>query len=331
MPPKPSITASKETVFDFLKLWSVVRRIRRLPVNGFDYVLGLSSETIQKEQVTLKPTSLTYRIPLAKAQSENDRMITPALATALMDNTSTQLLGAKWSPPGASICFQTTWKKTKIKMQDHEYLDIVNTITKTGRILAHIRTEYITSDQQLIGHSTHIKYLPTGNFFMDTFVQYYPPWQSPWLVQRLVSSTLSVPATTERPEFPAGIKAAHQNIQDSLKVSNDGHAEFTMTHEHTNALGALHGGAIAMVMEQVATPIAANSLLIDNQDDQECYLESLEVSFLKALHGSHKIKVVTETIDLVQNDHVLLKVMLLKPSKSKRDILAQGIFKFSIL
>ena len=54
---KPSITASKETVFDFLKLWSVVRRIRRLPVNGFDYVLGLSSETIQKERVTLKPTS----------------------------------------------------------------------------------------------------------------------------------------------------------------------------------------------------------------------------------------------------------------------------------
>ena len=127
-------------------------------------------------------------------------------------------------------------------MQDHEYLDIVNTTTKTGRILAHIRTEYITPDQQLIGHSTHIKYLPTGNFFMDTFVQYYPPWQSPWLVQRLLSSTLSVPATTERPEFPAGIKAAHENIQDSLNVSNDGHAEFTMTHEHTNALGALHGG-----------------------------------------------------------------------------------------
>jgi hypothetical protein len=132
----PRSKTQKQAVFSFLKFGKLMIRLRnpthKGEVNGFDRYLRLCYDTLEAEKLTLSEKSLTYRYPLPSTPKK----ITPGLASALMDELSTHALGAAASPPGASVFFQTQWvasKEQAIKLKQHGYVNIVNTVTKRGR------------------------------------------------------------------------------------------------------------------------------------------------------------------------------------------------------
>jgi acyl-coenzyme A thioesterase PaaI-like protein len=338
MPPSPSAAALKGAVLNFVKLGNLMTRMRRKTKPGvashnFEHALGLCHETIEMDRLTVSKNVLTYRYKLSNGQK-----LTPGLAGALMDETTAGLMGSTGAPAGASLFFQVQWFPKKIKSagDNDDYVDIVNTLTKQGKTIAHTRTDFVSSDQQVIGYSTHVKYLPSGNFMFDALLRYYPPWLSPWL-SKLADSKLA-----EAPSTPAVTVGAHDIIDNHLKLMSDGKAEFSMQDGHKNPMGSLHGGCTAMIMEKVAEPYAKDILQSSSPD--AIHLESLQIQFVAGGRGRKTLQIACETIDVVENSHALVRVTLLKPKPEKKkdtspaddskendaSIVAQGVLKFVV-
>ncbi|CAJ1965083.1 unnamed protein product [Cylindrotheca closterium] len=331
---------TKERVLNFLKQGNLLTRIRRRAkptdvFHGFEHSIGLSYQNIQMDRLSVDATKLSYRYPLGCKYVGNQRVLSPGLATALMDELSTQLIGGgALAPPGVSVSFHTHWFPRRLDKEDLdiEYVDIINTITKAGKTIAHTRTEFVTPDQQMIGYSTHVKFLPTGNFFLDTLMSSYPPWQSSALsnfANRWLPTASSTTTTEQDARSPATV--AHELVQERLTMTSSelGKAQFQMTDEHTNGFGGLHGGCITMVMEKVAEPYAQEKLGGVNSIE----MESLQVQFLAAGRGKPQLQVSCQTIDhIVQDDRQILMVRV-DISQTKKDkttiVLAQGTLKFT--
>jgi acyl-coenzyme A thioesterase PaaI-like protein len=338
MPPSPSAAVLKDAVLNFVKQGNLMARMRRktkpgVPSHNFEHALGLCHETIEMDRLTVSKNALTYRYKLSNGQK-----LTPGLAGALMDETTAELMGSTGAVAGASLFFQVQWFPKKIKSagDGDDYVDIVNTLTKQGKTIAHTRTDFVSSDQQVIGYSTHVKYLPTGSFMFDALLRYYPPWLSPWL-SKLADSKLA-----EAPSTPAVTVGAHNIIDNHLKLMSDGKAEFTMQDEHNNPMGSLHGGCIAMIMEKVAEPYAKD--LLQSSSPDAIHLESLQIQFVAGGRGRKTLKIACATIDVVENSHALVRVTLFKPKPEKKkdtsptddpkknvaSIVAQGVLKFVV-
>merc|ERR1711862_756986 len=91
-----------------------------------------------------------------------------------------------------------------------------------------------------------------------------------------------------------------------------------------NPMGAMHGGCVAMVMEQVAEPYAKHALGVDS-----VVLESMNVEFLGAvrLGGKHAVvDVECETIGMDENNNVLIVNAL---QRRGTRIVWDAILKFS--
>lgn len=331
----PTLPAAlKDVVFNFVKQGNLMKRMREKTKPGvashnFEHSLGLCYQTIEMDSLTVSKNLLTYRYKLSK-----DQKLTPGFAGALMDETTAELMGSAGAPAGASLFFQVQWLPKKVKpLKEDDYVDIVNTLTKKGKTIAHTRTDFVSSDQEVIGYSTHVKYLPTGSAFLDAVLRYYPPWLSPWL-SNLADSKLS-----EAPPTPTVTEGAHETVANNLKLGADGKAEFTMQETHCNPMGSLHGGCISMIMEQVADAYAVDLLQSSSHDKVQC--ESLQIQFIAGARGRQTLEVVCETIDVVANSHALVRVNLLRPNRGKKNegspkkvnqasILAQGMLKFVV-
>eukprot|EP00980_Cylindrotheca_fusiformis_P031761 scaffold26902_cov98-Cylindrotheca_fusiformis.AAC.2 len=329
--PPTSSAGLKDAALNFLRQGSLMTRRNNKAKPGvvshnFGHALGLCHETIDMDRLTVSKNHYTYRHLLSK-----DRPMTPGMAVALMDEMTAHLMGCAGSPAGASLFFQVEWlpKKKKIvkaeKEEEDDYIDIVNTLTKKGRTIAHTRTDFVSSDQQVIGYSTHVKYMPSGSFFFDGFLRYYPPWLSPFL-NKLAMSKLA-----EAPSTPTVTVGAHETVENNLKIISDGKAEFTKQDEHCNPMGSLHGGCTAMLMEKVAEPYAKNLL------KSSIVCESIQIQFIAAARGRQTLEVDCEPIDVVEKSHALVRVNLRKPKKGKKkdsnhpaSLLAQGLFRFTV-
>ncbi|CAJ1943391.1 unnamed protein product [Cylindrotheca closterium] len=329
MPKAPKTPeAMKEVVMNFVKQGYLLIRMNRKPKPGesmhnFQSALGLCYETYDPDRLTVSKNFLSYRYKLAPSDK-----LTPGLGTALMDEVTAGLMGAAGKPAGASLFFQTQWYPENIKSStsadddDEDYLDIINTLTKNGRTISHTRTDIRSSDNKLIGYSTHVKYMPFGNIMMDTLISYFPMWMSPW-VSGIINKQLPPPSPTAHENI-----GAHKAVDSGLKIVSDGKGEFSMTDDHKNPFGTLHGGCTAMIMEKVGESYA-NSLF----KDSKFYLESLQVQFLSAGRGQKILTIESETIEFTENNHALIRVKLMKPNSGKKKgptVLAEGTLRYLV-
>jgi len=246
---------------------------------GFNHALKLSHTTIDPKRVhsigTFSNPEMTYRYSLS---SDIPKYSTGVL-TALMDELSTDACFRVGLPsaPGLSLQFQTELvDKTKAMKffngQDdmHKEVDIINTVSKLGRTIAHTRTDFRCSQtQSLIAFSSHVKYMPTGLPSLD-FLLRYPKIHDIYIDNAFRYSTIRV----------YDEKALSQVIGPHLQFDRDRgegkpYATFTVTTEHTNPFGAMHGGCQAIVMEDVALDFVRNELSND-----DVIVEALQMEFM---------------------------------------------------
>jgi len=328
--PKPPKTpeAMKEAVINFVKggylliRWNLKNPKPVESIHSFQSALGLCYQTYDPDRLTVSKNVLSYRYKLAPCDK-----LTPGLGTALMDEVTAGLMGSVGKAAGASLFFQTQWYPENIKIapssdEEEDYIDIVNTLTKSGRTIAHTRTDIRSSDNKLIGYSTHVKYLPLGNFFIDTFLDFCAPWMSPWM-SKIINTQLPPPSATAHENI-----GAHKVVDAGLKFIGDGQGEFTMTDDHKNPFGTLHGGCTAMIIEKVGDSYAVSLF----KDTSSIYLESIQVQFLSAGRGQNTLTIECDTIEFTENSHALVRVNIIKPGSGKRGpaILSQGVLKYVV-
>mmetsp|Transcript_19860 Transcript_19860/g.48757 ORF Transcript_19860/g.48757 Transcript_19860/m.48757 type:complete len:328 (-) Transcript_19860:26-1009(-) len=326
MKPPKTPEAMKEVVMNFVKQGYLFFRMNRKPKPGesnysFQSALGLCHETYDPDRLTVSKNFLSYRYKLAPSDK-----LTPGLGAALMDEMTAGLFGAAGRPAGASLFFQAQWFPENIikssSSDEEDYVDIANTLTKNGRTISHTRTDIRSSDNKLIGYSTHVKYMPFGNIVMDTFISYFPFWVSPWL-SRIINKRLPPPSPTAHLNV-----GAHKAVEAGLKIVSDGKGEFSMTDDHKNPFGTLHGGCSVMVMEKVGDSYASSLF-----KDSNFYLESLQVQFLSAGRGQKTLTLECETIEFTEKSHALIRVNLMKPKSGNKKgptVLAEGAFKYVV-
>lgn len=84
-----------------------------------------------------------------------------------------------------------------------------------------------------------------------------------------------------------------------------------------------------MILEKVGDSYASSLF-----EDQNFYLESLQVQFLSAGRGQKTLIVECETIDFTKKSHALIRVNLMNPNSGKErkgpTVLAQGTLKYVV-
>jgi acyl-coenzyme A thioesterase PaaI-like protein len=178
-----------------------------------------------------------------------------------------------------------------------------------GKTIAHTRTEFRCSKTAtLLAYASQVKYMPTGLFWLDTLLRY--PTLHDWYIdtvcrvrtipnyeQKSLVSLISEHLQTfpPRPTSEEGTTGAQPNDKEATKGTKEPPsppflcATFTVTTEHTNPFGALHGGCHAMVMEQVALDFArtqlsstSSSTTTTTSDDNPAMMivEAMQLEFL---------------------------------------------------
>lgn len=248
---------------------------------GFNHAMKLSYHTIEKKRLSVEgpPKSLTYRYRL----SSDVPKYTVGLFTALMDELSTNACFRVGLPsaPGVSLQMQTELVDgaNLSELKEGDEVDVINVVVKLGRTVSHTRTEFIDCQTgELIGFSSHIKYMPTGSRLFD-LVFNNPTLYS--LYERLHLRNAKISYFDHKPLFT-------DVIQSHLEFHGLGHATFHVTREHTNAFGTMHGGCHAMVMEAAAETFAKAKC------EKSVTLQAIHIDFLGAAKGS--IDVVCESI-----------------------------------
>jgi acyl-coenzyme A thioesterase PaaI-like protein len=194
-------------------------------------------------------------------------------------------------------------------------IDIVNTVTKLGRMISHTRTYFYCADtQKPLAYATHIKYMPSGSWFLDLL------WNSKFLYNIYFQTVLAkrgIPPFYEEKPLVKDVIGSHLEFHGI-----GGRATFHMTLEHTNPFGAMHGGCQAMVMEQVAESYAKETLKVDNNI---IILESLQIEFLAAVKGP-QVEVICETLGTGDVHNILHVRVVLKCGER---VVSDGKLRFS--
>ena len=237
---------------------------------GFGHATKLSYNLIDKQRFSITgPKSLCYRYKLSPDVSK----YTTGLLTALMDELSPYPCFRVGQPsaPGLSLQMQTELvpsKQTGLALESLEELEIDSVVTKLGRKIAFVRTDFRdTKTNQLVAFSSHVKYMPTGSFVVDWIMNNRFLYD---LYEKFYLQSAQVPFHEEKP-IVQGVLRPH------LQFINAGQATFEVTQEHTNPFGSLHGGCHAMVMEMVAEAFAKDTLGCD-----KVILEAIQIEFLAA-------------------------------------------------
>jgi len=274
---------------------------------GFSHALKLSYKTIVPDNISVGSKTLTYRYRFG---STDIPKATVGIYTALMDELSTNacVLVGQPSPPGASIQFQT--ELLDKNFQAVQELDVVNTVTKLGRTIAHTRTDFLCAiSGKKLAFSSHIKYMPTGSRLMDWLFTSRRAWD---MYMAVMGPADNLPVYKEK-ELIADV------IRNHLEFHHNGRATFNSCQEHVNPFGAMHGGCQAMVIEQAGEAYALAELSCDS-----VLLHGIQVDFLSAIRES--IEVVCEMIGTVDESTIHVRVLFKKEDR----ILSEGKLRFSI-
>lgn len=310
LPPRPppvvftSHTKILDTVLSLLRAGEGFARDGSKP--GFSHALKLSYNTIAKERFSIGHKTLTYRYELCKDVNKP----TVGLFCALQDDLSTLAIFSAGFPvpPGVSLQMQTELIEKKIPTA--QVIDIANTVTKLGRSISHTRTDFFCAEtKKLLAYSTHVKYMPTGSWFLDFLFRS----KLLLIILRVVNSRTKPPLFYDEEKL-ADVIGRH------LEFHGPGVATFHRTGEHTNPMGSLHGGCVAMIMEQVAENWAKQCLGVD-----AVLLEFMHIDFLSAVRGE-KLEVQCETIG---RDDVNGSLYVRVVQKSGEKIFSDGKLRFS--
>jgi len=261
--------AAMNNVIDFIKAGN----LQKASQPGFAHALKLSYNTIDKSQLsTTAPNDLRYHYSL----SADVPRYSVGLLSAIMDELSTDACfrAADPCPPGVSLQMQTQWLVDPQEMYKRNW---------------YTRTDFCCPlSKERLAMSTHVKYLPTGSWFMDKF------FTTKWLYSLVGYFTSSKPP----PFYPE--KPIWKDVIDRhLEYTGLGRAVFHVTPEHVNPFGSLHGGCHAMVMERVGLSFAKTKLV--GSDAYDVVLVSQNIDFLRAAKGP--VEVVCESLSRHKDHH----------------------------
>uniref|UniRef100_A0A7R9ZJM3 Thioesterase domain-containing protein n=1 Tax=Craspedostauros australis TaxID=1486917 RepID=A0A7R9ZJM3_9STRA len=278
---------------------------------GFAHALRLSYNTINADRLgwDAKRKALTYRYAFEDVVTASPTLGT---MTAIMDELTTNACFAVGQPsaPGLSLHMDMEWlidDPTTLFGTDRKELDVVNIVTKLGRTISFTRAEYVHPvTQQIVAYGTHVKYMPTGSFFLD--IIFNKSWAYALYKAVYRVNTADVPNT-----YPL-----QDVIATHMQHTGLGHATFHITREHTNPFGGLHGGCHAVLMEAVAMPLAKSVLskrmkISTNGDDDNvrAFVKSIKIDYLSAGKVGQDIRITAETIEEeVHGTKVSLRVKL---------------------
>jgi acyl-coenzyme A thioesterase PaaI-like protein len=220
----------------------------------------------------------------------------PSLSTytSILDEVTTLCIisAAKKNPrPGVSVTMQSQWGPGGALLYGSsrngpplEEVDIVTTITKTGRTLGFVRAEVRdpSNNDSLICYFDHVKYLPTGWMFSTMLTPVGMRCLD--LVLRYVVPFFNKRSSSNRNKDDEQ-NYNHAGIMDSFQQTSDTTATFRWGAQHANGIGGLHGGVQAILMERLGRTVAQNELLKAKRtsssnsihNDVEC--ERLQVSY----------------------------------------------------
>jgi acyl-coenzyme A thioesterase PaaI-like protein len=248
---------------------------------GFNHALKLSHQTMDPKRIqsigTTSDPELTYRYSL----SPDIPKYSTGIFTALMDELSTDAcfrVGLP-SPPGLSLQFQTELVDVSRAVEFfanlsgcHDEVDIINTVSKLGRTIAHTRTDFrCSTTSRLIAFSSHVKYMPTGLVWLDLLLR------NSKIHDFYIDYALR---HTNIPVYEG--KALATVISEHLDFPSATASTFTCTTEHTNPFGAMHGGCQAILMERVALEFVQAKLADAGHQHQQLIVEAMQVEFLSA-------------------------------------------------
>ncbi len=296
---------------------------------GFNHALKLSSSTIEPKRISVgdpQHGDWTYRYEL----SQHVTKYSVGLLTALMDELSTDAVFRVGSPaaPGLSLQMQTEVvdkKKAWDYFQDPNkpQLDIVNTVAKLGKTISHTRTDFrCPSTKELIAFSSHVKYMPSGSFFMDILFNNRILYD--FYVATALRTTM-LPNYEEKALF-SQVLLPHFEYHNTVDDDASPQATFTVNTEHTNPFGALHGGCHAMIMEHVAHSYAKKELQSNN-----IILEAMQVEYLSAgQQGPVDVycEVIGET-SMLQKETVHVRVIIKQQTNGR--VASEGKLRLSAI
>lgn len=251
---------------------------------GFSHALKLSRTTIDPNRISVtsaaQPKNWTYRYQL----SPHVPRYSLGLLTALMDELSTDAVFRAGLPaaPGLSLQMQTEvvdQHRAREYFEDptKSQLDIINTVAKLGKTISHTRTEFrCPSSNELIAFSSHVKYMPSGSFYLDYLFRHRRMYD---LYVNTALGMTTLRTYEEKALFQQVLIPQLQYHDGDGKDITDPQATFIVTTEHTNPFGALHGGCHAMIMEQVGVAYATKQLGVDRE---KIFLEAIQVEYLSA-------------------------------------------------
>ena len=285
-----STTSLTRHVMDFL---SIAARQEKL---GFETPLRLTYFTMNPNQMQLTGKVFTYRYMITPGVCWNGHSVSLSTYLAMIDSLTTfAIVGAHESTlssrPGVSVHLQA--ELNPAVTPPTKEVDIVSTITKLGRTMAFIRAEVRTVDTgDLVCFASHIKYLPTGSWFMDFL---FSRWGWPFLkmnVKRLPEA------------FAPEVISIQDTITPYLVHRGLGQATLSIQREHTNPFGSLHGGCQAILMEMVSQTLAKEELKSDN-----ITLESLQVDYASSGKGS--VDISSQVLSRA-NGSVVMRVLVIR-------------------
>lgn len=294
----------KQSALQFIKSGSL-----RSQQPGFSHALKLGYNQIDRTRLSIDAgrRALTYRYRF----SEDVPRATAGLLMALMDELSTTAAFALRGPcpPGASIQMHTEIFGGGGPLAETDGVDAISTVVKAGRTITNTQTEFFCSSSgRLLALATHIKYVPTGSWVMDLLLTNRRLWG---LYARLRVNGATVPYHREA-SLLEGVIRPHLDFRGADR------ATFRCTAEHANPLGSLHGGCIAVVMEEVGATYARSRL----GREREVFLGDLHVEFLRP--GKGTLDVECETIAPVDGPSIYVRVAL----KGKGRTLSVGKLRF---
>lgn len=285
-----SNTSLTRHVMDFL---SIAARQEKL---GFETPLRLTYFTMNPNLMQLTGKVFTYRYTITPGICWNGPSVSLSTYLAMIDSLTTfAIVGAheatSSSRPGVSVHLQA--ELNPAVTPPTKEIDIISTITKLGRTLAFIRAEVRTVDTgDLVCFASHIKYLPTGSWFMDFL---FSSWG--WPLFKLNTQHL--------PEVSAPkVISIQDTIKPHLVYQGLGQATLSVRREHTNPFGSLHGGCQAILMEMVSQALAKDELKSD-----QITLESLQVDYSSNGKGSVNI---SSEVTARANRSVVMRVLVIQ-------------------
>lgn len=293
---------------------------------SFSQSIKCSSETVKLINLNSKEhlVSFSYTIPKAICKlTMGQEVLTASAALAVMDEISTYSFAAidRTCRPGVSVHLTTNMIRPCIAGQE---VVIETKINKIGKTLGFCTFEMKAKDKTtgtdtLIAHGTHIKHLPMGLAWDIISSPYIIPIALK--LREYFFNKNSKPSALSKKLFSLAFGGLNKGKVESLGVADPIEVgsiyrglDLQRLEEHyrgvhdivhhfesksgmNNLLGRLHGGAVAMSIEEasirsckifqnnLAKKLSSQSAVTVDAVDEDMFLKSIAITYLSGVEG----------------------------------------------